>query len=72
MSGNAPVDPVGIPVFTGDLALLDTKVTDLSPLKDMPLTNLTCDFKPDRDAAVLRSISTLQTLNDKPAREVLK
>ncbi|MGW0962599.1 hypothetical protein ACWD4K_27160 [Streptomyces gelaticus] len=30
MSGNAPVDPVGIPVFTGDLALLDTKVTALS------------------------------------------
>ncbi|WP_413753613.1 YwqJ-related putative deaminase [Streptomyces sp. R-74717] len=30
MSGTAPVDPVGIPVFTGDLALLDTKVTALS------------------------------------------
>ncbi|MFI6723546.1 hypothetical protein [Streptomyces atratus] len=30
MSGNNPVDPVGIPVFTGDLALLDTKVTALS------------------------------------------
>lgn len=30
MSGNDPVDPVGIPVFTGDLALLDTKVTALS------------------------------------------
>ncbi|MFC9754664.1 hypothetical protein [Streptomyces sp. NPDC056921] len=30
MSGPGPVDPVGIPVFTGDLALLDTKVTALS------------------------------------------
>ncbi|MFF0287509.1 hypothetical protein [Streptomyces sp. NPDC005262] len=30
MSGIDPVDPVGIPVFTGDLALLDTKVTALS------------------------------------------
>ncbi|MFF8693619.1 hypothetical protein ACF08W_15595 [Streptomyces sp. NPDC015144] len=30
MSDNAPVDPLGIPVFTGDLALLDTKVTELS------------------------------------------
>ncbi|TXS54747.1 hypothetical protein EAO76_44360, partial [Streptomyces sp. sk2.1] len=30
MSGAGPVDPVGIPVFTGDLALLDTKVTALS------------------------------------------
>ncbi|MFJ6013131.1 hypothetical protein [Streptomyces sp. NPDC092952] len=28
--GAAPVDPVGIPVFTGDLALLDVKVTELS------------------------------------------
>ncbi|MEU9317113.1 hypothetical protein [Streptomyces sp. NPDC048295] len=30
MSDAEPVDPVGIPVFTGDLALLDTKVTALS------------------------------------------
>lgn len=30
MSDTEPVDPVGIPVFTGDLALLDTKVTALS------------------------------------------
>ncbi|MDK0521069.1 hypothetical protein [Streptomyces sp. ML-6] len=30
MSGPGPVDPVGIPVFTGDLALLDTQVTALS------------------------------------------
>ncbi|MFE6662755.1 hypothetical protein ACFVFH_04205 [Streptomyces sp. NPDC057697] len=30
MSGAEPVDPSGIPVFTGDLALLDTKVTALS------------------------------------------
>jgi hypothetical protein len=30
VSGPGPVDPVGIPVFTGDLALLDTKVTALS------------------------------------------
>ncbi|MFF2013320.1 hypothetical protein ACFVWY_30245 [Streptomyces sp. NPDC058195] len=28
--GATPVDPVGIPVFTGDLALLDVKVTALS------------------------------------------
>ncbi|MFD7069532.1 hypothetical protein ACFV97_20155 [Streptomyces sp. NPDC059913] len=28
--GPAPVDPIGIPVFTGDLALLDVKVTELS------------------------------------------
>ncbi|MFE7462847.1 hypothetical protein ACFU6R_01905 [Streptomyces sp. NPDC057499] len=28
--GGAPVDPLGVPVFTGDLALLDVKVTELS------------------------------------------
>lgn len=30
MSGNAPVDPAEVPVFTGDLEVLDTKVKALS------------------------------------------
>ncbi|WP_328926887.1 hypothetical protein OG429_21325 [Streptomyces sp. NBC_00190] len=30
MSGNAPVDPAEIPVFTGDLAVLDAKVKEIS------------------------------------------
>ena len=38
----------------------------------MPLKNLWCDFKPERDAAILRSIKTLEKINDKPAAEVLK
>ena len=38
-----------------------TQVTDLSPLKDMPLIRtLRCDFKPERDAEILRSIKTLE------------
>ena len=35
----------------------------------MPLGELTCDFKPERDAGVLRSIKTLETINGKPAKE---
>jgi tRNA A-37 threonylcarbamoyl transferase component Bud32 len=49
-----------------------TKVSDLSPLKGMPLKNLSCDFKAERDAAILRSIPTLETINGKPTREFWK
>ena len=49
-----------------------TKVTDLSLLKDMPLKFLCCDFKSERDAAILRSIKTLETINDRPAPEFWK
>jgi hypothetical protein len=38
----------------------------------MPLTELGCDFKPERDAALLRSLKTLQKINDKPAAEFWK
>jgi hypothetical protein len=31
------------------------------------LTWLRCDFRPERDAAILRAIGTLKTINDKPA-----
>ncbi len=47
-------------------------VRDLGVLKGMPLEQLWCDYSPLRDAAVLRSIKSLETLNDKPAREFLK
>ena len=30
------------------------------------------DFKPERDAEILRSIKTLETINDKPAAEFWK
>ena len=40
--------------------------------RDMPLKNLSCDFKPERDTELLRSIKTLETINDKPAAEFWK
>jgi Leucine-rich repeat (LRR) protein/tRNA A-37 threonylcarbamoyl transferase component Bud32 len=50
----------------------ETQVSDLSPLKGLPLEYLNCDFKPERDAEILRSIKTLTTINDKPAKEFWK
>jgi hypothetical protein len=47
------------------------KVTDLSPLQGMPLKDLHCDFKPERDAEILRSIKTLEKINGKPAGGLL-
>jgi len=54
------------------LACDHTAVSDLSPLKGMPLKELSCDFKPERDAEILRSIKTLETINDKLAKEFWK
>ena len=42
-------------------------VTDLSPIKDMPLKHIQCHFNPERDTELLRSIKTLETINEKPA-----
>jgi hypothetical protein len=47
----------------------DSKVVDLSPVKDLPLTWFVCDFRTDRDTAILRAIPTLNTINYKPAAE---
>jgi hypothetical protein len=38
----------------------------------MPLKKLWCDFLPARDAALLRSLKTLVTINNKPAAEFWK
>jgi hypothetical protein len=48
-----------------------TAVTDLSLLKGMPLTEFALDnnFRPERDAALLRSLTTLQKINGKPAAD---
>ena len=54
------------------LSCYGPKVPDLSPVKDMPLKKLWWDFKLERDAEILRSIKTLETINEKPAAEVLK
>ncbi len=48
-----------------------SKVSDLSPLRGMPLETLGCDFNKDRDAEILRSIKSLEKINEKPAADVL-
>jgi hypothetical protein len=54
------------------LTLAGSPVTDLSPLKGMPLKELLCDFQRERDAALLRSLTTLERINDKPAADFWK
>ncbi len=49
-----------------------TNVTDLSPIKGMPLKRINCNFNPERDAEILRSIKTLKTINEKPVTEFWK
>jgi len=63
------------PLRGAPLAYLDVRwswVRDFSPLKDSPLTGLMCDFVPERDAAILRSIKTLEKINDLPVTEFWK
>ncbi len=47
-------------------------ITDLSPLSGTSLKNLACDFSPERDTDILRSIQSLETINGKPAAEFWK
>ena len=54
------------------LAIAYTRVSDLSALKGMPLKELGCAFKKERDAEILRSIKTLEKINGKPAKEFWK
>jgi serine/threonine protein kinase/Leucine-rich repeat (LRR) protein len=49
-----------------------TQVPNLWPLKGVPLQILYCDYKAYRDANILRSIKTLETINGKPAKEFWK
>ncbi|MFA6561612.1 MAG: leucine-rich repeat domain-containing protein [Verrucomicrobiia bacterium] len=49
-----------------------TKISDLSPIKNMPLAELSCDFVPERDRSILRSITTLKTINGVPTKEFWK
>jgi hypothetical protein len=56
-----------------ELQMGGTAVTDLAPLKGMPLTDFVMDnFRAERDAAVLRSLTTLQKINFKPAADFWK
>jgi hypothetical protein len=73
----APVGDAGLAHFKGctglrSVSLTGTRVTDLSPLKGMPLKELSCDFKPERDTEILRSLKSLQRINGKPAAEFWK
>jgi hypothetical protein len=48
-------------------------ITDLSPLKGMTsLTDLKCDFVPDRDSKILRSIKSLRNINGMSTSEFWK
>ncbi len=49
-----------------------TSLRDVSFLEGMPLEDVLCDFQPERDAEVLRSIPSLRTINGKPAAEFWK
>jgi serine/threonine protein kinase len=55
-----------------NLNVLAAKVTDLSPLKGMRLKDIHCSFQRERDAALLRSLTTLERINDKPAADFWK
>jgi Leucine-rich repeat (LRR) protein len=54
------------------LSIAYTKATDLSLLEGMPLKELNCEFQRERDAEILRSITTLERINGKPAAEFWK
>lgn len=47
-------------------------ITDLSPLMGLSLKRLVCDFQPARDAEILRTIKSLEEINDQPAAEFWK
>jgi hypothetical protein len=47
-------------------------LNDISPLADLPLEQLVVPFVYDRDAEILRSIKTLETINDMPVAEFWK
>jgi hypothetical protein len=52
-----------------------TRVSDLAPLKGLPLKLFDGsggDFKPERDGEILRSIKTLEKIKGKPAAEFWK
>jgi Leucine-rich repeat (LRR) protein len=60
----------GLPLQSLDCR--STRVENLAPLKDLPLVELWCDFKPERDAVVLRICRSLKKINDLPVAEFWK
>jgi hypothetical protein len=49
------------------LFLKGSGVTDVSPLRGLPRTTLRLTFRPERDGEIVRSLTTLPIINDKPA-----
>ena len=47
-------------------------MADLAPLKGMPRKQLGLDFRAERDAEVLRSLTGLEQINEMPAAEFWK
>ena len=77
ISGNsASGNGGGLPPLKGmklnGLDIRGTRVTGLSPLKGMPSKELACDFQHERDTEVLRLLTTLERINDKPAADFWK
>jgi serine/threonine protein kinase len=48
------------------------KLSDLAPIKDIPLKHIYLDFNAERDTELLRSIKTLETINFYPVVEFWK
>jgi hypothetical protein len=46
-----------------------TRVTDLTPLADMPLKDLKFDLRPGLDLAVLRTLRSLEKVNGQSAAD---
>jgi hypothetical protein len=71
LSGVTDLEPLrGLPLQ--QLRLLETPLTDSAPLQGMPLKEIVCDFQPERDAKILRSLTGLEKINGKPAAEFWK
>jgi hypothetical protein len=60
----------GLPLKS--LRMYRTKVSDLAPLRGLPLQRLCLDFRPERDAEVLRSLTGLEQINEMLAAEFWK
>jgi Leucine-rich repeat (LRR) protein len=54
------------------LDYFQTHVADITPLRDVPLQNVLCGFRLERDAEVLGSIGTLENINGKPVTAFLE
>jgi serine/threonine-protein kinase len=60
----------GMPLTALDVS--QSRVTDLSPLAGLPIKDLRYDFRPKRDAATLRAMKSLESVNGKPLAQFWK